>query len=250
MRARVLFAAGLVAVVVGACSDPPADTGVAIDPNLEANLDLALNSEPAVEASPVPVASPLEAPRPPEAKPEPQRARRRPAAVSPQPRRQTEAPVVAHAEPEPQLAQAPEEQEEPRFTLSPWPRTTDVVPEGATTAREGRGEAENSGSADDGAVDGRSSGRGRGPVILIRGGVGERDPCAIHMPGRGRGGIAIGIGGIIFGGGGRGSLGPAGVLINERVRRVGPDQNRVLPATGGDVRFPGSGPLLRRGGLR
>jgi hypothetical protein len=249
MRARLLFAAGLVAVVAGACSDPPADTGVAIDPNLAANLELALNGNPAVEETPVPVASALEAPRPPEAEPQPQRVRRRPARISPQPQLEAEVPVVADPEPEPQLAAAPEEEEEPNFTLSPWPRTTDVVPEGATIPREGRGAEESRGSDDDGAVDGRSRGRGRGPVILIRGGVGERDPCAIHMPGR-RGGIIGGIGGIIFGGGGRGPLGPAGVLINERVPRVGPGQNPVLPATGGDLSFPGNGPLLRRGGMR
>jgi hypothetical protein len=245
MRARMLFAAGLVAVVAGACSNPPADTAV-IDEDLESKLDLALNGAAAVEEPVVPVASPIEAPRPQEAEPKPERVRRRPVTPRTTPTLEAEVPVVADPEPEPQLAQAPEEAEEPTFTVSPWPRTTDVVPEGATVPRDGRGEPEGRGGADDDGWDGRRPGSGRGPVIIIRGGVGERDPCAIHFPGRG----GIGIGGVIFGGGGRGRLGPAGALINERVPRVGPNSNPVLPATGGGRRIGGMGPLHQRGSLR
>lgn len=258
MRARMLFAAGLVAAVAGACSNPPADTGLDIDAALEANLDLALSGGPAIEepAVPaieepaVPVASPIEAPRPPEAEPKPERVRRRPAAVRPRPKPETNAPVVAEPKAEPQLAQAEEESEEPTFTLSPWPRTTDHVPEGATIPREGRGESEERGGAEDDGWHGRSAGSGNEQVI-IRGGVRRRDPCAIHFPG-GRGGISIGgiIGGIIFGGGGRSPLGPAGVLINERVQRVGPSQTPVLPATDRDRSFQGNGPRSRRASLR
>jgi hypothetical protein len=247
MRARMLFAAGLVAALAGACSNPPADARHEIDPSLESNLDFALNTANATQEPVVPVASAIEAPRPPEAEPQPKRVRQRPAAVSPTPQLSAEAPVVADPESEPQLAMAPEDAEEPTFTLSPWPRTTDVVPEGATVPRDGSGETGGRGSVDDGAVDGRRPGSGRGPVIIIRGGVGERDPCAIHMPGRG----GINIGGITIGGGGRRiPLGPAEVLINERVPRIGPGSNPVIPATGGGGSFPGRGPVFMRGGMR
>jgi hypothetical protein len=160
--------------------------------------------------------------------------------------------VVAEPEPEPQLAQAPEEAEEPTFTVSPWPRTADVVTADPTVPRDGRGSPDGDGAADDGAVSGRSAGRGDGP-ILIRGGVSRRDPCAIHMPGRG--GIAIAIGGIILGGGSvRDLLGPASVLIHERAPR-----NPVFaPASAGDSRpvgtrrtsAGGSRLVSRRGSLR
>ena len=246
MRARKLFAAGLVAVVAGACSNAPADTAPQIDAQLEANLDRALTGPAEVEQPAVGVASAIEAPRPPETEPEPQRMRRRLVAPSPQPKVEAEV-AVAAPEPEPEVEQAPENAEEPTFTLSPWPRTTDVVPAGVRNPPEGNGEQpeRRGGDNDDDGANGRRPGRGNGPGVIIRGGVGERDPCAIHFPG------GIRIGGITIGGGGRGGwLGPAGTLVNERVPRVGPGQNPVIPAPGGTRGFPGGGPVFQRGSLR
>jgi hypothetical protein len=243
MRARMLFAAGLVAALARACSNPPADTGLDIDADLASKLELALSRAAATE-EPIPVASAIEAPRPPEAEPRPEPVRRRPAAVATRPQREAEVRVVANSEP--QVAQAPDETEEPTFTVSPWPRTTtDVVAADATIARDGSGSPGGGDARDDCAKHGRRTRRGGGPGILIRGGGWERDPGAIHMPARG--GITIGIGGIVIGGGHGAGDRPdrAGALINERAPR-----NPVFTAGATRTSESGSRPVFRRGSVR
>jgi hypothetical protein len=208
--------------LVGACSKPPAETG--LDDNLGANLELALQ---AAAAEPVvAVASELEAPRP------QARVQRPPPQQAPEP--EGDDADVATNEKANEAAVKPDTDTatEPTFTVSPLPTTwADPVPVSGPVARtspEETGTATGGGNVADDDMDGRSRGRGRGPVIIIRGGIGERDPCAIHMPG---GGVARNPGDAV------------GVLINERIPRAIPGMGNPTLPRGGNGGFG-------RGGIR
>ena len=220
MRARIMFAAGLATALVGACSKPPAETG--LDDNLAANLELALQSADAEQI--VAVASELEAPRPQD------RVRRPPPQQATEPA--SDDADVATNEPAAEASVRPttEAATEPTFTVAPLPTTwADVVPVSGPVARarpEETGTVAGAGNADGDDANGRSPGRGPGPVI-IRGGIGERDPCAIH-------------------GGTRNPGGAVGVLINERIPRG------IVPGGMGNPTFPrgGNGRGFGGGGIR
>lgn len=174
----------VVALALLAACDRTATEQVALDPRLE--QDLALASAAAVELAPAPattVATAEElAPRS-----EPTRATRaaprqvrRSTQPSPAPERivtpqEAEAPAPA---PEPvMVAEAPSEDPVPVLTpvAAPRPRAPEVIPASGPDLGDGAG---------------------RGPGVVIRGGVGGVDDCAVHdiMMGRGRlGGITVSI---------------------------------------------------------
>ena len=204
MRARDLIAAGLVTAFLAACADTPENTSNETDPAFADELELALFG--VTDAGGGAVVSPIEL-----AQPEGEGQAPR---VTP----------VEHDHPGPDAAAPVELLGVPVATLAMAgePAVSQSALDAAMAGRVEVPERAAAGNDDDGGFDwGTLAGIGG---IIIRGGVSGRDPCALHLPGRG---------------GARG-LGGVGVLINDRGPRIGPSSSSGS----------GRSALPRRGGIR
>jgi hypothetical protein len=202
MRTRKLIVACMVTTVVVACSKPTDEV-----PPVE-DLSLALFASTASGNTVAPVASPTELERP-----------DAPRATSSQAKRATVAAVPVALERMPELKAAIATMDEPALLGTAVEPIEIVGPVAVATA-----------PAHDHAGE-EGADEGRGPGIIIRGGVSGRDPCRIHGTGGGAapGDVAIG----------------TGVLINDRtppgVGRNNPAFNTGRSNSGPQrgSRFPG-----------
>ena len=195
MRARDVIVAGLVAIFPAACADGPGTTLQDTDPNFAEELELALFS--AAEGSTDAVISAIE---------------------MAQPAGDGESPRVTAVEgdhPVPESAPSIDLLGVPVATLAlagmpaaaPAAPTDGMAGPVAIPERASAGRGDEDGGVDWGGVLGTIG------TVIIRGGVvSGRDPCALHVPGRG----------VVAGRGG--GIGAVGVLINDRSPRVGPQR--------------------------
>jgi hypothetical protein len=190
MRARALAAAGLVTTLLSACSDAPDNPALGTDPAFAEELELAIFSSNLGASGESAVLSDVELARPESPGDAP---RLTPSTQHQHPVAAPESPVELLGVPVATLAMA----EEPAASAALPTREIVGAVEVPAAGRADRG-------ADNGDGDVWTGGRS-GPTIIIRGGVSGRDPCALHLPGRG----------------GSGALGAIGVLINDRAPRIG-----------------------------
>ncbi len=174
MRMRILLAAAVTTIAVAACSNPPQAVVSAGDADFVTEVELAISAAEVPEARAV--VSRVEVKQPISALPD-ERVEEMPAdGVG-------EDPILALSFPQPSV-----------LTHTPPDPLIQEVVSPRSDASQGR----------DLDADDRLPSVGRGTGVIIRGSVGERDPCVIHLPGGSRGG-ADGI----------------GILINNPRPRVG-----------------------------
>jgi hypothetical protein len=229
MRARYLFAAGLVTAVLAACSKPSAEAALDVQADLMSEVELALASAANAAANGPAVVSDLElgqqgvlrgSPATP-----PARAQSRPNRS-----RQSGDAVALLGQPVASVATVHEP-----VSIIP---VQDVQVVGPVADASG-------GAADEGPAAGEGRSRGGWGGIIIRGGGTGNDPCVRHGPAGGAGGNFPGDGGLpgaIATAAGGDIIGAIGVLINNRAPQIGrggsgypTSRGRPLQSTGGAV---------------